>query len=106
MHKSMLLLYFLFVHIILLIPGYTLIKNLKILRGKPGLELCAAYFVGVVGLAILGAAGYILDIPRYWLHSLPWVAISFGAYFFIRQRLWRDLRVHAVPLLALLGMSV
>ncbi len=101
-----LLFYFIFVHLILLIPGYTLVKNVRILEGKSGLELCASYVIGMVTLASIAMAGYMLHIPRFWLHSISWVLVSFGIYFFIKQRLYRNLRVHRVPLLALVGMSL
>ncbi len=101
-----LLLYFVFVHFVLLVPAFVVIKNLKFLSGKPGIELCATYLLSILLLAGFAVVGYAVDISRFWLHSVPWVLISFGVYFFIKQKLYRDLWQYKIPLAALIVMSL
>lgn len=98
--------YLLFVHLILLIPGYAFVKRTGFFENMPGLKLCAAYLVSILTLALLAIGGYVFDIPRYWLHSLPWVLIAFGVYYFWKHRLWRELVTHRFVLLAFVAMTI
>ncbi len=102
----MTLLYFLFVHVILLVPGFALVRKSGFFKGKPALELCAAYAVSIIVMAGMSIGGYVFAAPHYWLHTLAWLLIAFGFYSFYRQRLYRKLTQYRFPLLVLVAMSL
>lgn len=102
----MMLLYLLFIHVTLLVPGYVFIKNLRLFSGRPGLELCAGYFSSLAFAALLGILGYLLKISPFTIAIFHWMVLIFSLYFFVRQGLFRELRVHRFPLLILLAMTL
>lgn len=102
----MLLLYFIFVHITLLIPGYACIKFFGIFKEKPGIELSLAYLLSILFSAILAIIGYVADIPSILLTVTHWIVIAIGAYFFWRKKYYHDLLTHRFPLIALTLMTI
>jgi hypothetical protein len=99
-------LYFVFIHLLLLVPGFALVRKSKLLIDKPALELCAAYLTGIVLMAGFSISGYVFDIPRIWLLVVPWLLIGLGVFYFLRHRLYRDLVQHRFPLLVLATISL
>ncbi len=102
----MLALYFIFVHLILLVPGYMLVKKTRLLKGKPGFELCAAYLVSIVVLAAFAIMGYALNVPRDWLQAGSWLLLGVSMVLFWQQKLYKDLLSYKIPLTALLAISI
>jgi hypothetical protein len=101
----MLLLYFIFVHLSLLVPGYVIVKKIGLLRDKPAFELCAAYVVSLLLCVIFGVAGYVLSVPHLALAIVHWGVLLVTAYLFWQGKYYRDLAAFRFPLAVLVGMS-
>lgn len=108
MMESMLatVLYFIFIHLSLLIPGYTLVKTTGLLRKHPGLELSAAYGVSLVAFALFATLGYVLHVPHLLLQIVHWALILIATFFFFKQKLYRHIwPEHRLVIGALMLMS-
>jgi hypothetical protein len=98
----MLFLYFVFVHLSLLLPGYVIACNLLRSKKQNGVEICSAYLITIFLCATLAFSAYILDISHDYVRTLHWLVLIVSAYFFLKQKLYSNLLSQAYPLLALL----
>lgn len=100
------LLYFIFVHLTLLVPGYTIISKSKLAADKPALILCLGYLTSVGLFALLALASYMLDISHVWLQVAGWVIILAGAFFFVKDHMYRAVWKMRFPLACFVAMSL
>jgi hypothetical protein len=98
--------YFIFVHVSLLIPGYVLARNLKILKNHPCIELPFGYMLSIVLMGLLATAHYALNVPAHATQGLFWLLFFSTLSIFIYQRLYKQIVTHWIPLLALLAISL
>lgn len=99
-------LYFLFIHITLLVPGYALVKKTKLLAKHPGLELSFAYLTTIVIFASLATASYAFKLSPELTRIACWLFIIYGLVEFIRLRYYKSLAKLYFPLACLLVMSL
>lgn len=83
------LIYFLGVQITLVIPGYVLIKKLRLLEKHPGLQLCLAYATTLVVFALLSTVTYVLKIDPWFSRTVSWLAIIASLFIFIKESFYR-----------------
>ncbi len=100
------LLFFCFVQISLLIPGYVVVKRSGLLAKHPGLELSLGYLVTIVFLGLLAAADYAFGINLLASRILCWIALIAGGAGFVYWRYYRELWKLRFPLICLVLMSL
>ena len=105
MNLSLAVFYFIFVHLSLLIPGYVLIKNTRLLTKKPALELCTAYLLSIVFFGAIATIGYVLAVSLVVLQVVIWIVLIASLLVFVQQQLFKDLVQFAFPLVAFVLMS-
>lgn len=101
----MLLLYFVFVHLSLLVPGYVIVKKTGTLAKRPGFELCAAYLVSIALFALFATAGYVLAVPHLVLAVAHWAILGVTAYLFWKNKYYKGLVAYRFPLAAFVALS-
>jgi len=101
-----LIVYFLFVHLVLLIPGYVIVRSTKLLAGKQELELCLAYVTSITLLAAGATVGYLLEVDWVIIKYLAWVGIALSAVIFIRSRYYRNLLAFGLPIACAVALSL
>ncbi len=99
------LLYFCFVHISLLIPGYVLISKSRLLAKKPGFELGLAYSAALVLYGLMASATYALKINELIPQMIFWILFFYTGFIFFSQKIYIQLREHLLPLSVLLLIS-
>lgn len=102
----MLLLYFLFVHISLLLPGYVIAVNTRWFKKQSGLELCFGYLVSLFLFALLATASYVLKLNPILTQLAFWVTFFGSITIFLYQKLYYRLCKELFPLACLLAMTV
>lgn len=100
------LLFFLFVHVSLLIPGYVLISNLRPFLRHSGITLSFSYLLSIAFFALLATAGYTLKVPEILLQTISWLVLIGATVVFFYQRLYQQLKEYWLPLTALLLMTL
>lgn len=101
------LLYFFWVNLTLVVPGYVLIKRSKFLDKNPGLQLCLAYTLSIVCYAILATITYVLKIDPIFTRVITWAVILVSIFLFIRDGLLSDfIAKYKFPLACLLAASL
>lgn len=101
----LLLFYFVFVHIVLLVPGYVLVKQSKLLKGKPGLELASGYLVSLLLFAIAIFIGYITGLSYDVVRYVGLAGLVVSLFFFIKNKYWIDLKKLLLPITCLVFLS-
>lgn len=99
-------LYFLFVHLSLLVPGYALVRALKYFAKQPGIELCMAYVSSLVFFAVLATFSYILKLPPLVPRVFCWLVLILSLWVLIKGRYYKGLAKLRFPLIAFLVMSL
>lgn len=102
----MLILYFFFVHFLLLIPAFGFLKYLKIFNNSLLKQVCLAYFCGIIFLGLTGAMLYGLNVSEIVIRSLLWGVAFIGTILFIKTRAWQDLLKNRLILIIFLLMSL
>lgn len=105
MSPFLLLLYFLFVHIILLIPGYTIIKKLAIFKHNQGLILLTSYVTSILILAVGSIFYYILNLPLFLVQIIFIILIVATLVLFIKEKFYKDILDVSYPIAILVVMS-
>lgn len=100
------LLYFGFVHISLLIPGYVIVTNTRLLKDHSGIELCFGYLVSVALFAVFATAGYTLNLNPLVLQVLFWLLLLGSLAIFFYQKKYEKLLKERFPLACFLAMTV
>lgn len=100
------LLYFCFVQISLLVPGYVLLRKTKIFKKQPGLELCMAYLATIVFFSFLATADYLFKLSPEFSRIICWLVIVAGVIEFFRARYYKNLSILRFPLLCMIAMSL
>jgi hypothetical protein len=85
------ILYFCFIHLSLLIPGYALVKRLGWFSKNSGLRLSLAYSFSVVLYALLSTITYVLKISPWFSRGLSWLVLAVAIFYFIKLQIWREL---------------
>ncbi len=101
-----LLLYFLFVHVSLLIPGYVFIHRLKKFNKNSGLELCLAYASSLVFFALLAALTYVLKINPAIPRTLLWLVLLSTLFLFVKNKLYKNFYALRFPFISFFVMSL
>ncbi len=99
------ILFFIFVHFTLLIPGYAIVRLSGLFKKNSGLLLIVSYFIPLVFLSLLSIAGYVFKIDLRLLQAITWLALILGFYVFIRKRMYREFSAFRFPLICLFLMS-
>ncbi len=102
----MLFVYFLLVHIVLLLPAYGFLRKYKILNDASLLQLIVSYIATIIVFAIMGFLLYVANVPEIVLRVGLWVTIITGVLFFVQQKAWRPLLQHRFVLSLLFVMSL
>ncbi|MCA9332283.1 hypothetical protein KDA00_00215 [Candidatus Saccharibacteria bacterium] len=84
-------LYFIFIHIVFLLPSFGYVSKIKTLDKKPVLSICVAYSMSLFVFMMGGILEYAIDIPAGYLTILLWIYIVSGSFLFIRDRSWKQL---------------
>lgn len=99
------LIYFIFVHLSLFIPGYALVSKTGLLSANKGLELSFSYVASIAVLGLLATLGYSAGIDWGFLRLVGWLLILLGGMYFIRQRLWTEVWLQRLPLFCVVMLS-
>ena len=99
------ILFFLFVHISLLIPGYVFITKLRFFNNHRGIELGVGYLCSIAFFALSAALTYVLDLNWIMPQGLFWTVFIGSIVLLVYQKLYKRLFRQWFPLLALLLMS-
>lgn len=100
------LLFFVFVHLSLLIPGFVFVYKTRLLAKQPTLELCAAYTVSIIFFGLLATARYVLAGSLSLLAFVGWLVLLVSAIIFVKEKLYRDVWKLRLPLLFFVLMSL
>lgn len=100
------ILYFLFVQLSLLLPGYVLFQKLKLFKRTPGLQLCMAYVVSLALFAFFAAINYGFNIPPEITRFASYIILAGSLFLFIKDRYYRPLFAHRFPLICLLAVNI
>lgn len=102
----MLLLYFIFVHFVLLVPAYGLLQKLGFFAKDSLMQLCMAYVLSICTLGGAGIGLYALDLPKKAIILGLYLFIFFGTFCFLQQKSWKTLMKNRFILLLFVIMSV
>ncbi len=100
------LLFLVFAHVTLLVPGYVIIKKTGMLAKTPGIELAFAYLLTMALFAGLATADYALRFSPGLSRLLCWTIILGSLVELFRARYFKDLVKLRFPLICLLMMSI
>lgn len=101
-----LFIYFLFVHVAILVPGYVLLKKTGIFSKKPALLLSFSYVISLAFMALMALAYYILVIPGSVLFIIGWVTILASLFLLVKEKLYVGLYEFRFPLGVFVLMSL
>ncbi len=101
-----LLLFFLFIHVSLLIPGFVVSKNSNLFKKQRGLMLIFSYVFSIGFLSILSITGYVFNVSSATLQLIGCTAIILGVALFIRQSLFKELFSFRFPLIIFFLMTI
>lgn len=99
-------LYFVFINLSLLIPGYALVKKTKYFSKQPGLELCAGYLTSIIIFAICAVLAYILKLSPDLTRVVSWFVILYGLVETVRLKYYKSLFKLRFPIFCLLALSL
>lgn len=99
-------LYFCFVIVSLLVPGYVIVKKTKYFSAQPGLEISLGYFTSIVLYALLATADYVFKLSPLLTRWVCWTVIVVSILEFFRSRYFSDLWKLKFPLGCWLAASV
>lgn len=99
-------LFFFFVQISLLIPGYVLIRHLRILRKHTGIELAFGYLLSILFFALLAVASYALKLPPAFMQWIFWFVLTLFGILFIYKGYYKQLFKERFPLISLCVMTL
>lgn len=99
------LIFFLFVQVSLLIPGYALIKRTGIFKENPGLELCISYMSSIAFFGLLACLYYIFDLPKLFIFFCNWLVILASLLWIIKNQAYVSLYKLRYPIIILLAVS-
>jgi hypothetical protein len=102
----MLLLYFLFVHVSLLLPGYVIVTNTRWFNKESGSELSFGYLVTIFLYAFWASISYVLKLNPLVTQVLFWLVFFSSVALFIYQGAYKKLFKERFPLLCLMAMSL
>ena len=99
-------LYFLFVHVSLLLPGYVFVRKLKYFSKNPGIELCLAYASSLVFFALVSTLAYVFKINPVVPRALLWLVLLSTLFMFVKNKLYKNLYAPCFPLIGFFVMSL
>lgn len=91
-------LYFLFVHISLLLPGYVFITRTRFLKTHPGIELSIGYLISIAIFALLALISYILKFDELIFQTIFWLIFFSSCVIFIYKKIYKQLFLSWFPL--------
>lgn len=100
------LLFFIFVHLVLLIPGYVAAVNSGFVKKYLGIELCFGYLISLAFLAGVATITYIFKISPIISQIIFWLIFFCSVSIFIYQKLYNKLLALWFPLASFFLMSV
>jgi len=100
------ILFFLFVHVTLLLPGYVFVVNLRFLKKHPALELAFGYVAGIAFFALIATVSYVLKLHEIIPQVIFWITCLSGAVLFVYQKLYTRLFKEWIPLAALVLTTI
>lgn len=95
-----------FVHVTLLVPGYAVIKKLRLLASHPVAELSFGYVLTILIFGLLSASAYILGLSQTVVGIVGWLIIVGALVVFIASRQYADLWKLRLPLACLILLTV
>lgn len=96
------ILYFVFVHITLLVPGYVLLAKLKIFEKNTGFTIVFGYIASVLFFASLAALYYLINIPQLMLQIIFWSSMAISLFLLVYEKLYLQL----IPSVFIIGSFV
>jgi hypothetical protein len=99
-------LFLIFVHVSLLVPGYVITRKIGWLRKSPGAELAFGYLVSIALFAAFATANYALKFPPTLSRVLCWLIILGSLFELYRSKYFRDLVKLRFPLVCLFLMTL
>lgn len=100
------ILFFIFVHLSLLIPGYTATRLSGLFKKGSGLLLVVSYFIPVIFLSLLATAGYIFKLDLRLIQAVIWLGLLCAVAVFLKKRMYREFSAFRFPLICLVLMSL
>lgn len=101
-----LVIFFIFVHISILLPGYVIARNLRLLKNKPDLHLSLGYFISIVFFAALALTHYVFNTPPMATRVVFWIVLLVAFVLFLYQKLYIKLLENKLLLACLIGMTL
>ncbi len=101
-----LFLYFIFVQVSLLLPGYALVKKSRLFDDSPGVQLCLAYIFSLVVFSFFATLGYAFKVDVSITRYACWAVILSGILLFAKERYYKTLWELRFPLFCLLLMNI
>jgi len=98
--------YLLFIHISLLIPGYVVAKQSRLFSKRPGLELCCGYLLTLFFFALLATTGYAFDISLGLLRLVSWLALLGSMAVFVVKQYYYEIWSLRFPLICFMAITV
>ncbi len=98
--------FLIFVHVSLLVPGYVIIRKTGWLRKSPGTELAFGYLVSIALFATFAIADYALKFPPTLSRILCWIIILGSLFELYRSKYFRDLIKLRFPLICLFLLTL
>jgi len=100
------LLFFVFVHITLLIPGYVVMRLCGLFRTNSSVEVCLGYVLGIVLYALGAVLIYAARVDPTIVRITLWALIISTVFIFILKGFYKSLWEVRFPIICLFGMSL
>lgn len=100
------LFYFLILHILLIVPGFVVIKKSGLLKNNVVTQLALGYALTTALFSIVMLLAYATGFSYDAIQLIFIPLIIFSLYIFIKEDYWRDLLLAKIPLFAIVMLSM
>lgn len=100
------LLYFLILHLLLIIPGFVVVKKINMFKDSAVTQLALGYALTTTIFSLAMLFGYATGLSYNLIRIMGIALITFSLYLFIRDGYWRSLLQAKIPLIALGVLSL
>lgn len=99
-------LFFLFIHLSLLVPSFGYILKSHAFNKKISFQLISSYVLTIVALALVATISYVTKLNMHMLQVIVWGWFALGTYFFVQQRAYKKLWSVRFILICFLAISL
>jgi hypothetical protein len=100
-------LYFIFIHLALLIPGYAIVMRFKSFKDRsPAIILGTAYATSLALFGTIALLTYAFKLPHTGIRIFAWSLLLVSTYVIIQSKLYAAWRDYAFPLASLFVLSL